>query len=118
MLVTGLPSAGKTTFAPNALHYDDVRRLPRDERLAAYAQANEVEGIFTTRASRAVLLDAWKGREGRRVCIWLDTPLETCIERERVRGRGELLARYHHRMFEPPTPDEGWDEIRIVRRQI
>lgn len=111
ILITGVPSAGKTTYAPNALHYDDVRHLPKSERMAAYAAADEVEGIFITRASRAILLDAWKDREGKRVCVWLDTPLEVCIEREKARGRGEWLVRHHARRFEPPTLDEGWDEI-------
>ena len=115
ILITGIPSAGKTTYAPDALHLDAVRRLPEAERMAAYAGADAVEGTFITRRSRIRLLEAWEGRDGRRVCVWLDTPLDICLAREKARGRGEWLVRHHARRFEPPTLDEGWDEIRIVR---
>ena len=103
MLICGIPGAGKTTFSErygNVVRYDDFSHLPRAERTEVFRGAEVVEGIFNSREGRMAVLG---GRGG--TCIWIDTPLETCVE------RCGLSASMHAEMFEPPTLDEGWDEI-------
>ena len=120
-LICGLPNAGKTTYSKqfqNVIHYDDVT-APKGERpicvLCNIVSAMDdvcVEGVFLRAWERKRVVKAYNGTE--RVCLWLDTPLEECIAREN-RNRGLYLINRCHALFEPPTLDEGWDEIRIVR---
>lgn len=120
-LIIGLPNAGKTTFSEryaDVIHYDDLRNLKQDERTPIYAAADVIEGIYNSAESRKRILSAWRDRKERRVVIWLDTPVLVCLERERRhRMRPDSLVLYHAKSFEPPTLDEGWDEIQIIRWQ-
>ena len=117
VLICGLPNAGKTTYSSrysNVLHYDDISRYRQAERIEIYRRTDAecIEGIYNTVAGRKRILD--NVRAERKVCIWIDTPPEVCIARE-TRGRGEHIVLSHAKMFEPPTLDEGWDEIIIIR---
>lgn len=114
-LVCGLPNAGKTTYSRrfnNVIHGDDLMRLTREERKEIFkATAAEcIEGVFNKADLRRDVLDSV--RHDRRVCVWIDTPTETCIARE-DRGRFYVVEQ-HAAMFEPPTMDEGWDEIIVI----
>ena len=108
ILICGIPGAGKTTYSKqyeDVVHYDDYSHLSKAERTEIFKKAECVEGIFNNRESRINVLD---GRGG--TCIWIDTPADICTER-----RYDFLVKAHEAMFEPPTLDEGWDEIiRIV----
>lgn len=115
VLIIGLPNAGKTTYSErfgSVLHYDDISHHRRAERLEIVrnARVDAIEGIYNTRKSRAAILDIFKGEHN--TCIWIDTPTDECLRRENnYRKRGEHLVLFHARSFEPPTLDEGWDEI-------
>ncbi len=65
------------------------------------------EGIFNMAYERGDLVKAYAGNRTR--CIWLDTSVEVRKHR----------PGYHHHYcnmpFTPPTYDEGWDEIIIIR---
>ena len=109
-LICGLPNAGKTTFSSkfeNVLHVDDIGTT--EKLIAAIRPLNDVivEGVFPFARSRRKVAET---AVGRRVCIWLDTPLEECKRREN-RGRSDKALENASRLFEPPTIDEGWDEI-------
>ena len=112
-LICGLPNAGKTTFSKQfktVLHYDDISHLPKKERdhIILTTDAECVEGVFNTRANRT-----WITRNvphDHKVCIWIDTPVDECIRREK-RFRSEFFIQILNKHFEPPTLDEGWDEI-------
>ena len=120
-LVCGRCRAGKTTYSKqfeNVIHLDTAAKSGRDRYPSVLRLVSEqtgdvvVEGIYDTAEKRRALLDAYAG-EGSR-CIWLDTPLEV------ISGRMGLPAGRHHlsvvpREFEPPTYDEGWDEIEVMR---
>ena len=115
-LVCGLPNSGKTTYSTRydtALHYDDISRLSIKERDDVYRASNAecFEGIFNTARSRRNILAQTK-RE-RKVCIWINTPLEVCLAREN-RGRPPEVVLHHWQTFEPPTMDEGWDEVIVI----
>ena len=112
-LICGLPNAGKTTYSKrfkSVLHYDDMSRMPKAERDRIFRTTDVecVEGIFNTRESRRKFIQ--NQNYDHRVCIWLDTPVDECIRRE-TRHRDEFFFRICGEHFEPPTLDEGWDEI-------
>ena len=62
------------------------------------------EGLFLKKESRLKLLSYAKGKK---ICIWINTPYEECVRRN-TRGRNMQMFK---RTFQPPTYDEGWDEI-------
>ena len=116
-LVCGLPNAGKTCYVGHGgLHLDDFQfgYVECNEAVASSKKDICVEGLYGTIKRRMQLLSMVRGEKT--VCVWLDTPVEVCIERERNgRKRGDSFVLHHAKMFEPPSLDEGWDEIIIIR---
>lgn len=118
-LICGKTRAGKTTYSQRyekVIHLDDyggefcyqgVLKVVAD-RLDDIV----IEGIYNTAERRKALLNAYKGK-GERVCIWLDTPLEIIKSRIHTRWLEKCLPQLFD--FEPPTLDEGWDEIVVIR---
>lgn len=123
-LICGIPNAGKTTFSAqygSVIHFDRIphknvnEQFKRCNELAAQSNGDVcVEGVYNRRKRRLELLEAVKDKQGKRICIWLDTPIEICLKREN-RGRPSFIISDNAKIFEPPTLDEGWDEIIIVR---
>lgn len=110
ILICGHPRAGKTTYSQryeNVIHLDTTYGY-MGSRYKGVCKVVEnltdavVEGVYWTKRQRQELLEACADK-GRKVCIWLDTPLEVRQKRE-----GYLK---HKENFEPPTYEEGWDEI-------
>lgn len=106
ILICGLSNAGKTTYSQhfkNVIHYDEVPGTTRQKHEFILEQSRHgeicVEGVYGERFRRAELASAMKGKK---ICIWLDTPVDVCKSRENFRGST---------MFEPVTKDEGWDEV-------
>lgn len=121
-LICGIPNAGKTTYSKqfeNVVEFDRVKGTNRQMREKVLEMVGEnpdltVEGVYGKAEDRRLLVNTAKG--SRNTCIWLDTPLETCVERENAyRHRSEHLVVCSHEHFEPPTYAEGWDEIIILR---
>lgn len=113
VLVCGIHNAGKTTYAQRfgiVVHLDELGSY--DAVCDAVRGINgdiAVDGLYPLRVQRRRLLEAC-GDRGKNVCIWLDAPLDECIRRE-DRGRPLFVIRKCASAFEPPTLDEGWDEI-------
>lgn len=108
--IIGHPNAGKTTYSgrfENVIHFDDYLggHYADGYALAATMEHVTVEGLFQRRKTRIELLDALAHHSHKR-CIWLDVPPEVCMRRPNFRGRA---------FMEPPTLDEGWDEIVRIR---
>ena len=106
-LICGLARSGKTTLSKQ---YEDTIKVVHLDRMG-YDNCNRyasrldeivVEGIYDTRRKRERLIQAYKGE--RKVCIWLDTPKEVRMQRKGYHKIQEIP-------FEPPTLDEGWDDI-------
>lgn len=122
ILIMGYPNAGKTTYSKkydNVIHLDDYPKSKFDNCNKFIQTIDEdvvVEGIYNLQTRREDLLNTVKNKDYKNICIWLDVPIEECIRRENTyRGRGEHLVKKNVRTFQPPTYDEGWDEIYIVR---
>ena len=109
-LICGLPRSGKTTYSER---FEDVIHL---DTSGAYNGVNRrlehrtgdviVEGVYHTKSLRERLLKAYKGTGSR--CIWLNTPDE-------IRHNRRGWDKFCDYPFEPPTYDEGWDEIIVIR---
>lgn len=124
VIIIGLPNSGKTTFSErfkNVIHFDSIphryayEQYQKCNELAAQAEGDVcIEGLYNSKRSRMELLKAIADKPGKRICIWLDTPVEECCRREN-RHRPIGIVHAHARSFQPPSMDEGWDEIvRVV----
>ena len=111
VLICGLPRAGKTTYSKkfeNVIHLDELRFMKSVQfRLRENGTGDvAVDGVYHKANDRISLLNEYKGLQ--KVCIWLDTPVEMKQSRRGYDSRCEYP-------FEPPTLEEGWDEIIIIR---
>ena len=108
-LICGLPRAGETTYAQRykceVLHYDDLGYQMIMQTVQRRLSDVVVEGIYHTAHQRAKLAEAYNN-DGK-VCIWIDTP-------EEIR-KMRLMWVPNHIIFEPPTLEEGWDELIVIR---
>ena len=114
-LICGLPNAGKTTYSGqfgNVIHMDEEKKLSSVCEKVAKMEDVVVEGVFGKRAQRARVMDAYRG--GIRKCVFIDITIDECIGRE-DRNRPEFILRNAYRLFEPPTLEEGWDELEVIR---
>ena len=109
ILICGIPNAGKTTYSKqfdNVVEFDRVKGTNRQmrERVLEMIRNNPeltVEGVYGKAEDRKLLVQAAKGSHN--TCIWLDTPLGVCIDREEsYRHRSSLLVECSHKHFEPP----------------
>ena len=120
-LICGRSRAGKTTYSQryaDVLHCDSVHahmgeKYPKIYELVSHEDDIVLDGLFETAEMRIGLLHAYKG-DAPKKCIWLDTDIKTvALRTTHGRSDSEKYARPH--IFEPPTFDEGWDEIIIIR---
>lgn len=112
-LICGKSRAGKTTYSQrfeDVIHLDNCGGLTTcydNALLKVEAREGDVviEGIYNTRDRRMALLNAYRG-DGPRVCVWLNTP-EDVLKKRMFNPK----AGVHPKTFEPPSYEEGWDEI-------
>ena len=117
-LICGLPNAGKTTYSAqydDVIHFDDIFNYQKCNLQCWHdSQIGRdvcVEGVYGEADERIRLLKACQNQSPK-VCIWLDVSLEESIEREKNGRKRPFVPMYlHHVTFEPPTLEEGWDEI-------
>lgn len=113
-LICGLPNAGKTTYSKqfdNALHQDDIGAIKRIVNIIEPMDDVIIEGYFGRRNERERVR---KAHNGYAKCIYIDISADESIKRE-DRNRHPQILRNAAWFFEPPTLDEGWDEIIIIR---
>ena len=122
-LICGIPNAGKTTYSEtydNVIHLDDFDdRLFRERFRKCSKKASEigsdmcVDGCYHVSEVRMELLEMFRGKDFKKICIWINTPLETCLERSN-RSTNCGIVKLIGNIFQPPTMEEGWDEIIVV----
>ena len=116
ILICGLPRAGKTTYSKQyegkckIYHLDDYGG-PVNSYVYLNKKINPnedilIEGVYNRTEQRKNLILPYKNDN--KICIWLDTSTE--VKRTR-HGYGK----HCEYSFEPPTYDEGWDEIYIIK---
>ena len=110
-LITGLSNSGKTTYSQqyeNVYHLDDGFTVDQLE----LGQDIVIEGVFISKKQRKEILDKVKDADYRKICVWIDTPLITCLQRNAQRREfPDSVIFYQAQRFVAPTEDEGWDEI-------
>lgn len=134
-VMCGIPASGKTTLANQLSHkyesvvysYDELRKnrlskcmptRPYFTNLIRQSLINNqnviVDDLYTTKESRHKLLSDISDIACEKILIVLQTPLETCIERDKTRTSHNLcrgvICNFNKR-YEQPTLDEGWDKI-------
>lgn len=122
IIICGVPNAGKTTYSQqykDAVHYDSLNMTTRQRyiylnRLARRGDA-VFDGVFGEGFRRKELVKSCPRGE-KKICVWLNTPLEVCLAREN-RDRSPEVVLFHWQAFEPPTMDEGWDRIEVIEWQ-
>ena len=134
ILLVGLPASGKSTFyrerfeGPHALVSKDLMTRsadkPRRQRRqieAAFGEGRSVvlDNTNASRAERAEPIALARTRGVRVVAYWLRETVADCRERNAHRegaARVPPVALYAAaKRFEPPSLEEGFDEIHVVR---
>ena len=114
-MICGLPNAGKTSLVSkydNVLHQDEIGTIDRIIRAINQMHGDVIiEGYFGTKEARQKVRSSYKGKAK---CLFIDITVEESIKREN-RNRHPQMLRNAARFFEPPTYEEGWDEILVLR---
>lgn len=136
-MAVGLPGAGKSTwFASQGivpLSSDHLRLLLADDeddqtihvevfetmryllekRLEIGREVSYLDATFLTKLHREPFLEIASKRGAQAEALWFDTPLKSCLARNRGRERQvpEDIIRDLAALTEPPTEDEGFLKI-------
>lgn len=139
-VMVGVPASGKTTKAKEVdgtrVSFDDIREYLYGDASCRGVQS-EIQAEFKRRMTqlivegKSVVLDyqgltpesrgtfiSQYGRYFERlVAVYLNTPLEVCLERNRQRSRHvpEFVIRRNHNMLCVPDESEGFHEVIEVR---
>ena len=133
-ILSGAPGSGKTTKAKELAEQNNSKLyifdlIPGSHSPGKYIQVrkqmwNDISQDLTngldvvcddchhTKKWRTELLENIT-TPCRKILLVTTTPLEECLERNRNREARlpDFVVKYIHDKFEPPTLDEGWDEI-------
>jgi predicted kinase len=135
--MVGLQGSGKSTWVRGRLaathsvvskdHWPNARRREaRQRRLVAELLDGGarvvVDNTNPSREDRAPLIAAARQAGVPVRAVWLDTPTDVCIARNEAReGRARVplqgLLGTRSRLV-PPTPDEGFDRVDVVRPEV
>ena len=133
VILCGLQASGKSTFRRERLPEHVVvskdlmpnhrRREHRQRQLIAYALGNGwsvvIDNTNPAPADRGPLLALGRDYGAKVVAYFFDADFEACVERNAARSRRDLVPYVGlvdvARRLEPPTVDEGFDEIWVVR---
>lgn len=124
----GLPGSGKTTMSKKIaeeqnlvrLSFDELGCLQHKELINPILEALKdnksvvVDALFYRTIQRDIILQAMKNIDCKKILIYMNTPLEECIRRNKERSSHQLpddFIRAIYNSIQIPTLDEGWDEI-------
>lgn len=131
----GIPASGKSTLSrqlsqecSTKLHcYDDLSNAHNSKlKDVVHSQmwvsiVNDLcngydvvcDDLHTTKEWRENILSALADVECRKILVVMTTPLDECLKRNanRIARLPDFVIHDIYNKFEPPSLDEGWDEI-------
>lgn len=130
-VMCGVPGSGKTTYSKQMAEEHNLMRFSFDEmrcfRLAEFMrpalkaireEKNVILDSTNLRANvRAKILKAVEDIPCKKIAVYMNTPLEECIWRNANREARleDCIIESTYRSLQPPTLDEGWDEVKEVK---
>ena len=139
-VLCGIPGSGKSTLAHqlaeqnNAVvhSYDDIPnawgnrdadgQLQRQwlDNIKAdlqYGNSVVIDSTALTSECRKLVLNAVSAFNCKKILVVKAVPVEVCVQRNKGRFREvpEHQIELASRLLEPPTKDEGWDQIFVYR---
>lgn len=140
IILCGIPGSGKTTISEQLSVQYNAKLYHYDEFVKQFTYADKgkthsylyktvasdllnnhnvvIDDLHTRLEWRRELLDALKDVSCTKILVVVNTPLEECLRRNAKRsGSARLpdsIIEHLHKTYEPPTIDEGWDEIMHV----
>lgn len=122
ILICGLPRAGKTTFSKKFLINPKNKVIHLDECMTIFNTIRQVvknvekykniivEGIYHSFYERKEILEKYKKiKQEKCICIWLNTSIELKQTRPGYYKASDGIP------FNPPSLEEGWDKIIIIK---
>lgn len=130
-VMCGVPGSGKSTFSRKLAEERGLQRFSFDEMRCLRLEEFLRPAVEAIRNGKSVILDTTNLRANvrkkvlqaagdiqcRKVMVYMDTPLEQCLYRNAHREARlqDCIVESTYRSLQKPTPDEGWDEIIIVK---
>jgi len=137
VILVGIAASGKSTWAKESvLSSDEIRRLLRDDpadqtihrivfktmrdllrrRLELGMPVTYIDATNLTRRERRPYIKIAAIYGAQAEAVLFDTPIETCIERNRARDRKvpEEILRMMSAKLQPPTAEEGFTSVAVL----
>ena len=127
IILCGAPGSGKSTLSKKLAEEQNLTRLSMDELkfflhsdllplVTESLESNKdiiVDALYTKLKWRKAILEATEKFDCKRTLIYVTTPLDECISRNvgRENSLPDFVIEDIYNSIEPPTLDEGWDEI-------
>lgn len=128
-IICGIPGSGKTTLSKQLAEEYSMKRFSFDEMncyttrqfvstaIVALQEGKSIimDSTLLKKASRRIILQAISNFPCRKVCIFMNTPLDECLQRNAQREIviPDVIIRSIHETMQVPTLEEGWDEVII-----
>lgn len=126
-VMCGVPGSGKTTHSRRMAEEFNLKRFSFDEMRCLCLAEFMRPALEAIRDGKSVILDstnlrvnvrakilqALKDIPCKKIAVYMDTPLEECLRRNAKREvrLQDCIIESTYRSLQPPTLDEGWDEI-------
>jgi predicted kinase len=128
VVLVGIPGSGKTTLASSSfpnhkrINLDALHTRNKEDEEIANALANGrdliIDNTNTTKRARSKYVQTAKLFGVSLRAIYLHCPIELALERNALRqGKGRVpdnAVRFYNKILQPPTLEEGFDQVEVL----